>query len=515
MSNSSKQQAAGIASVSCDRRKNARPPESCAIVIFGASGDLTVRKLIPSLFELYKSGKLPDKFIIVGTSRSALDDESFRQHLQEGGPESALQGDAKWREFLAKCFYVRLSYDDPAAYVLLKERLASLDKLYQIGGNRVFYLAVPPGIYPLVAQQLGRAGLAAEPDSAESWSRIVVEKPFGHDLASALSLNQVMHESFKEQQIFRIDHYLAKETVQNILVLRFANTLFEPLWNRNYIEYVGILASEELGVEHRAGYYDDSGVIRDMFQNHMMQLLALTAMEAPSVFESTRVHDEKVKVFRSIKPFSEVNPADNLILGQYSAGIMGDKEVPAYRHESGIDPGSITPTFAMLRLFIDNWRWRGVPFYISSGKRLAQKKTKIVIQFKDIPHYMFRYLLGETISANRLILGIYPREEIKISFQAKLPGAQLCMQTVNMNFQYQELGHALDAYARSILDCIHGEHMLFWRQDGVEQTWKYLDPILSQCQDCARDKGLMKFYAAGSWGPAEAMPWMRRILNVE
>jgi len=484
-------------------------------VIFGASGDLTVRKLIPALFELYKIDSLPNNFVIVGASRSSLDDESFRQRIQDGGAESSLQGDSEWRQFIARCFYVPLSYDDPASYGLLKERLASLDKLYHTGGNRVFYLAIPPGIYPLVAQHLGRAGLSAEPDSGKSWVRIVVEKPFGHDLASALSLNDIMHESFKEQQIFRIDHYLAKETVQNILILRFANTLFEPLWNRNYIEYIGILASEELGVEHRAGYYDQSGVIRDMFQNHMMQLLALTAMEAPSVFESTRVHDEKVKVFRSIKPFSEVNPADNLILGQYSAGIMGDKEVPAYRQEDGVDPGSVTPTFAMLRLFIDNWRWRGVPFYISSGKRLAQKKTKIVIQFKDIPHYMFRYLLGETIPANRLIMGIYPREEIKISFQAKLPGAKLCMQTVNMNFQYQDLGHTLDAYSRSLLNCINGEHMLFWRQDGVEQTWKYLDPILSQCEECARDNGLVKFYPAGSWGPEEAMPWMRRILNIE
>ncbi len=504
------------ASVSCDRRKNVRLPDSCAIVIFGASGDLTARKLIPALFELCNSGSLPEKFIVIGASRSVFDDESFRQHLRDNRPESSLEAEEQWHKFLEHCFYIPLNYDDPEGYGRLRDRLDGLDKQYKIGGNRVFYLAIPPGIYPLVASHLGGVGLASEGENGKPWARIVVEKPFGRDLESALSLNNVMHESFKEPQIFRIDHYLAKETVQNILMLRFANTMFEPLWNRNYIDYIGILASEELGVEHRAGYYEDSGVIRDMFQNHMMQLLALTAMEAPAIFEANRVHDEKVKVFRSMKPFSEANPADNLILGQYSAGVIAGQKVPGYRQEAGVSPASLTPTFAMLRLYVDNWRWRGVPFYMSSGKRMAEKKTKIVVQFKNVPHYMFRYLLGEHIPANRLILGIYPQEEIKMSFQAKLPGARLCMQTVNMDFQYQDLGSTLDAYSRGLLDCIHGERMLFWRQDGVEETWKYLDPILTQCRACKTGSAEpLKFYKAGSWGPDEALPWMGRILNAK
>ncbi len=502
-------------SVLCDRRKDVRPPDPCVIVIFGASGDLTARKLIPALFELYIDGSLPDEFIVVGASRSAMDDDSFRQHLRDKRPESSLAAASQWQEFLSRCFYIPLNYDEPSDYGALRERLTSLDEAYKIGGNKVFYLAIPPGIYPLVASHLGGTGLAEEGENGRPWVRIVVEKPFGRDLESALSLNQVMHASFREAQIFRIDHYLAKETVQNILMLRFANALFEPLWNRNYIKYVGILAAEDLGVEHRAGYYEKSGVVRDMFQNHMMQLLALTAMEAPSVFEAGRVHDEKVKVFRSIKPFSESDPADNLILGQYGAGAIAGRKVAAYREEPGVDPASLTPTFAILRLYIDNWRWHGVPFYISSGKRLARKKTKIVVQFRKVPHYMFRYLLGENIPANRLVMGIYPQEEIKLSFQAKLPGAKLCMQEVNMNFQYQDLGHTLDAYSRGLLDCINGEHMLFWRQDGVEQTWKYLDPILTQCQTCKNDSGVpVKFYPAGSWGPDEALAWMGRILNV-
>jgi glucose-6-phosphate 1-dehydrogenase len=502
-------------SVSCDRRKSNRPPDPCTIVIFGASGDLTARKLIPALFELYLNGSLPENFVIVGASRSNLDDDSFRQRLRDKRPTASLEADEQWQDFLTRCFYLPLNYDEPGDYGHLHERLTILDEKYETGGNRVFYLAIPPGIYPLVASHLGGVGLAKEGEGGKPWSRIVVEKPFGRDLESALSLNQVMHASFKEPQIFRIDHYLAKETVQNILMLRFANAMFEPLWNRNYIKYIGILAAEELGVEHRAGYYENSGVIRDMFQNHMMQLLALTAMESPSVFEADRVHDEKVKVFRSMKPFSESDPAENLILGQYSAGTIDGKKVVGYRQEPDVDPASLTPTFAMLRLYIDNWRWRGVPFYISSGKRMAQKKTKIVVQFRNVPHYMFRYLLGENIPANRLILGIYPREEIKLSFQAKLPGANLDMQTVDMNFQYQDLGHTLDAYSRGILDCIQGEHMLFWRQDGVEETWKYLDPVLSQCRACKNEGGEpIKFYKAGSWGPDESLAWMGRILNV-
>ena len=360
---------------------------------------------------------------------------------------------------------------------------------------------------------LGDAGLSIEGENENGWSRIVVEKPFGNDLDSAIDLDRILHQCFKEHQIFRIDHYLAKETVQNILMFRFANAIFEPLWNRRYIDHISIIAAETLGVEHRAGFYEQAGVLRDMFQNHMMQLLSMTAMDPPSLFEADRVRDEKARVYRALRPFPVEDLKEYLILGQYISGKINGENVPAYREEPGVSPDSLTPTFAMMKLFLDNWRWQGVPFYLISGKRLAEKSTNISIQFKEVPHSMFRQILGEHITANRLTLFIYPDEKITLTFQAKSPGARVSVRSVTMDFLYNDhrTGLEFDAYEKVLLDCMLGDHMLFWRQDGVELCWSFLTPILNKCETCG-DRGEMLLpYASGSWGPKASEKFMQRF----
>jgi len=484
-------------------RERCRPDgmlEPCTLVIIGASGDLTARKLVPSLFNLYLNKGLPEPFLVVGCGRTKLGDGEFRDRMKGALAENGHLDQKKWEAFAGLLFYRSIEYDDPPSYVHLTEQLRSLDMEHETGGNRIFYLAVPPTLYATSARMLGRAGLSGE---REGWSRIVVEKPFGRDLETAIALDRVLHQHFQEPQIFRIDHYLAKETVQNILMLRFANAIFEPLWNRRYVDHVSITAAETLGVEHRAGYYERSGVLRDMFQNHMMQLLALTAMEPPSLFEADRVRDEKAKLHRSLRPFPVENLEDYLVLGQYGSGTIGGKTVPAYRDESGVSPDSLTPTFAMMKIFVDNWRWQGVPFYLCSGKRLAEKRTEIAIQFKEIPHTMFRRILGEDIRANRLTLGIYPEEKITLIFQTKNPGAKVCLRSVTMDFHYHQgyEGPAMDAYEKVLLDVMMGDHMLFWRQDGVELCWSFLTPILEECETCSNRADILRTYEAGSWGP--------------
>jgi glucose-6-phosphate 1-dehydrogenase len=372
---------------------------------------------------------------------------------------------------------------------------------------------VPPNLLPLISGMIGGAGLAAEGEKG-GWSRIVVEKPFGRDLDSALELDRVLHRNFEEHQIFRIDHYLAKETVQNILMLRFANTIFEPLWNRSYIDYVGMITAEQVGVGHRAGYYEQAGVLRDMFQNHMLQLLAMTAMEPPSRFEADQVQDEKAKVFRALKSLVGQSQGENLILGQYVSGRVDGHKVPAYRDEPRVVDGSLVPTFAMLRVFVDNWRWRGVPFYLASGKQLARKETRIVVQFKNVPHSMFGNIPGGKIPANRLILGIYPEEEIRLTFQTGVAGPRADLRAVTMDFKYSAgTGPAVDAYEKVLLDVIQGDRMLFWRQDGVALCWAFLTPILEICEECADRPARLHFYESGSWGPEPAREWMRMILG--
>jgi glucose-6-phosphate 1-dehydrogenase len=500
------------------------PPEACLIegsldpcttVIFGASGDLTARKLIPALYNLYLNDVLPSPFFIVGCARTKWTHDDFRGRMQEAIREAGTMDASKWPSFAASLYYQPVEYDSPPSFVELADLLRDLDKKGSTGGNRIFYLAIPPSLYKTIAQMLGRTGLSIERANGNGWSRIVVEKPFGRDLATAIDLNQTLHEGFQEHQIYRIDHYMAKETVQNMLIFRFGNAIFEPIWNRAYIDYIGIIAAETLGVEHRAGYYEQAGVLRDMFQNHMMQLLALTAMEPPSLFEADLVRDEKVKVFRSLKPLPAADQEENLILGQYGPGTIDEKRGPAYRDEPGVNPESLTPTFAIMRAFVDNWRWRDVPFYVVSGKRLARKLTEIVIQFREVPHSMFRDVLGEQIMANRLIVGIQPDERITLTFQTKNPGARMCLRSVTMDFNYHEnySGPMLDAYEKVLLDCIEGDHLLFWRQDGVELSWSFLTPVLEECEDCSDRAERLHPYDSGTWGPEAAQPWIRLILG--
>ncbi len=481
------------------------------ITIFGASGDLTSKKLLPALYHLYLQEGMPKNFIILGCARTPLSRESFlyqmNQAVRAHGPEDL----SRWTDFASRLYYFTIQYDSPTAFQDLARTLEDLDRRHQTRGNRIFYLAVPAPLVPQIAGNLGGSGLSREFEAGKGWSRILVEKPFGRDLESARALNQILRHSFEEKQIFRLDHYLAKETVQNILMFRFANAIFEPLWNRQYVESIHITAAETLGIEKRAGYYDQAGVIRDMFQNHLMQLLALTALEPPSLFEGDQVQDEKLKVFHSLRPFPIDDWSDNLVLGQYQPGEVEGKTVPGYREEPGIRPDSLTPTFARMRLFLDNWRWQGVPFVLTSGKRLSRKKTEIVIHFKSIPHSMFREIIGEAIPANRLTLGIQPEEIITMQFQTKKPGSRVQSQPVTMVFDYRQgfTSPPLEAYEKVLLDCLHGDHMLFWRQDGLELCWSFLTPILNVCETCAQRDRRLYPYPAGSEGPEAA----QRILH--
>jgi glucose-6-phosphate 1-dehydrogenase len=481
------------------------PTEPCSIVILGATGDLTSRKLIPALFSLYRIQRLPESFLIVGCGRTPWTVEQFRDRMAKAVRTAGGWDLALWPAFARRLYYRALNYLEASSFADLARTLTALELEHMTAGNRIFYLALPPALYGPAARHIGQAGLSVEKRETTGWARIVLEKPFGSDLATSRQLDQDLREHFHEHQIFRIDHYLAKETVQNILIFRFANSIFEPIWNRRYIDYVSIRAAESLGIEHRAGYYESAGVLRDMFQNHMMQLLALTAMEPPPRFEAELVRDEKAKVFSALRPFPIHEINDYLVLGQYAAGIVNGHPVPSYRAEEGVDPQSLTPTYAAMKVHVDNWRWQGVPFFISSGKRLSKKRTEIAIQFKPVPHAMFRNTLDAPISANRLILGIYPHERITLTFQTKNPSSTVCLRPVTMDFNYQQnySGPVLDAYEKALLDCMLGDHMLFWRQDGVELSWAFLSPVLNACETCAERAQQLYPYAAGSKGPLE------------
>ena len=478
-------------------------PPPCMVVIVGASGDLTARKIIPALYNLYRHNGLPRPFFAMGCARTDLTTDIFRDRMKEALKSAGLFEAERWEEFASLLYYQAVNYDDQASFESLAVRLRELDQEFGTGGNKLFYLAIPPSLYQSTAKMLGRVGLSAGSDKDRNWARIVVEKPFGRDLETAIDLDRTLHRYFNEKQIFRIDHYLAKETVQNILMFRFANAIFEPLWNRRYIQSVHIMAAETLGVEHRSGYYEQAGVLRDMFQNHMMQLLSLTAMDPPSVFEADRVRDEKVRVYRTLRPFETDNLWENLVVGQYKGGTIDGETVPAYRQEKGVNFDSLIPTFASMKVFLDSWRWQGVPFFLTSGKRLARKLTEITIRFKEVPHSLFRSTLGEHITANRLILGIYPDERITLTFQTKNPGARVCLRSVTMDFQYHQnyTGPVLDAYEKVLLDCMLGDQMLFWRQDGLECCWSFLTPILQECETCRGRSTMLLPYTAGSWGP--------------
>jgi glucose-6-phosphate 1-dehydrogenase len=485
-----------------------RPTDPCAIVILGATGDLTARKLMPALFNLFRSGGLPEPFLVMGAGRTAWSDEEFRNRMRATVDPAGAHA-AAWGRFATALGYRQVDYTDESSVAALVAALHVREERAGTLGNRMVYLALPPGLYQPVAVNLGKAGLGKR-RKGSGRSRIVLEKPFGSDLASALELDRHLRAHFAETQIFRIDHYLAKETVQNVLMFRFANSIFEPLWNRRYIDHVRIVASETIGVEHRAGYYEETGVLRDMFQNHMLQVLSLIAMEPPPRFEAELVRDEKAKVFSALRPFPTESLGSHLVLGQYGPGRVDGTEVPGYRGEAGVAPASTTPTYASMKVFIDNWRWQGVPFLMTSGKRLAQKTTEIAIQFKQVPHAMFRGTLGESITANRLRLSISPEEKIDLTFQTKAPGAAVCLRTVTMDFDYHQDhgGPVLEAYEKALLDCMLGDQMLFWRQDGVELSWSFLDPVLKACEACAEPGPRLHFYPAGSGGPADGLQLM-------
>jgi len=484
-------------------------PESCemeiprpfCLVIFGASGDLTRRKIIPAAYTLFLNGLLPLNFSIVGTARTELTDTAFREEMREAARQARAGrfNESAWEEFAQRLSYASVDYSAPASFKSLSEKLLTVEKKHGTGGNRIFYLAVPPQVYESAIESLGASGLSAEKGG---FTHVVIEKPFGRDLASARRLSGILMKSFEERQIYRMDHYLAKETVQDILTFRFANSIFEPLWNRRYIDHVQITVAETLGVEHRAGYYEKAGVIRDMFQNHLFQLLALTAMEPPSLFEADLVRDEKAKVFRSVRPFALDRLEDSVALGQYGSGEIEGGKVPAYREEHGVAPASNTPTFAAMRVFIDNWRWNGVPFYLRSGKRLRMRKAEISVCFRHVPHLMFARTMEADIEPNVLTLRVQPEEGINLLFQTKRPGAKVCLNPVVMEFSYPEV-FGLEAYERVLLDCMQGDQMIFVREDGVEATWEILTPVIERFEEEASALGFPN-YAAGSEGPQGA-----------
>jgi len=483
-------------------------PAPFSLVIFGASGDLTSRKVMPSVYRLFDHNLLPDNFAVIGAARREMDEPAFRQYMLEAVKDNAPEdfSQASWDEFAERLYYHRVDYADPASCSTLAGKLSEVEAARNTGGNRIFYLAVPPSVYPGTATGLGEAGLASPVPGG--YTHIVIEKPFGRDLNSARELNHALREHFKESQIYRMDHYLAKETVQNLLMFRFANSLFEPLWNQNHIDHVEITVSETLGVEHRAGYYEEAGVIRDMFQNHIFQLLALTAMEPPSRIEADRVRDEKIKVLRSIRPFDIEKLEDCVALGQYSSGNMGGQEVLRYRDEHGVSGDSTTPTFCAMKVYVDNWRWNGVPFYLRSGKRLSNRKAEISVHFRRAPHMMFTSDEGGAPDPNVLILRLQPEEGISLTFQTKEPGTRLCLDPVLMEFSYADV-FALEAYERVLLDCMMGDQMLFVRDDGVDTAWDILTPVIERLEADAMRIGV-PLYEAGGDGPEESFELMAR-----
>jgi len=473
----------------------------CVFVLFGAAGDLTKRKLIPSLFNLVRAKLLPDTFAVMGVSVDDLSVDAFRQQVSEFLPTG--DGMADSLEWLRqRLFYERGDFGDPNTFNTLRERLAAVDAEHQTQGNYLFYLATAPKFFAPIVQQLGAAGLSRQ--EGGRWRRVVIEKPFGQDVDSAKALNRDIKSVLQENQIYRIDHYLGKETVQNIMVFRFDNAIFEPLWNRRYIDHVQITNAETVGVERRGAYFDNAGTLRDMVPNHVMQLLSLTAMESPVSFHADAVRNEQAKVLHSILPLNSSDVLQRSVRGQYGAGTIGGEKVPGYRTEPGVAPESRTETFVALKLNIDNWRWAGVPFYVRTGKRLAKRHTEIAIQFKRMPFELFRKAPFHKLHTNTLVIQIQPTEGISLSFGAKIPGPVLHVGSVDMSFEYSKYfgADAYTGYEVLLYDCMIGDATLFQRADMVEAGWSVVNPVL----DVWRALPPRRFpnYASGAWGPAEA-----------
>ncbi|MWP90379.1 glucose-6-phosphate dehydrogenase [Glaesserella parasuis] len=465
------------------------------IVIFGASGDLTYRKLIPALYNLYKIGRLSEHFSVLGVARSPLTDETFRQKMHDTLVKLENASGDVLEKFCEHLYYQSVNTSDAVDYAKLLPRLDELHDKYGTGGNTLYYLSTPPSLYGVIPECLSAHGLTTE---EFGWKRIIVEKPFGYDIETAKALDIQIHKYFEEHQIYRIDHYLGKETVQNLLVLRFSNGLFEPLWNRNFIDYVEITGAESIGVEDRGGYYDGSGAMRDMFQNHLLQVLAMVAMEPPAIINADSMRDEVAKVLHCLHPLSNDDIKNNLVLGQYTASTINGEEVKGYLQEKGVPEDSNTETYMAVRCQIDNWRWAGVPFYVRTGKRLPARVTEVVIHFKITPHPVF----SQNAPDNKLIIRIQPDEGISMRFGLKKPGAGFEAKEVSMDFRYADLASPslLTAYERLLLDAMKGDATLFARTDAVHACWKFVQPIL----DYKAERGRIYEYKAGTWGPSEA-----------
>ncbi|MBE0655351.1 MAG: glucose-6-phosphate dehydrogenase, partial [Bacteroidales bacterium] len=469
-------------------------PESHLIVIFGASGDLTFRKLIPALYRLWERKFMPDDYTILGIGRTAMSTRKFREKMNEAVLKfTAVKATSD--QFLKNLNYLSMDYSDPSGYQDLVEKLGIIKEDMKYRPDILFYLATPPSLYETISENLAHARLNA------AGAKIIIEKPFGYDLESAKKLNHNLLKHFHEEQIYRIDHYLGKETVQNILVTRFSNTIFEPVWNRNYIHRVEITSSETLGVEDRGGYYDSSGALRDMVQNHLLQLVGIIAMEPPVNADAVSIRNETVKVFQSLRPLTEEEIRTHVIRGQYLESIVKGEKLPAYRNEKEVKPGSKTETYAAMKFFIDNWRWKGVPFYIRTGKRLPSRVTEVVIHFRETPHHIFSHHNGLVHNYNQLIIRIQPNEGILLKFGMKVPGAGFAVQTVNMDFHYSSLADVKlpEAYERLLLDCMLNDPTLYARADAVEITWQFINPVLKVWKN--DDSIPLYGYPSGTWGP--------------